>query len=55
MQQTVAQVDRENKIETLRLKIQFLNSKAKLTQDEKDELDFTRSLVKKLQEETLKK
>lgn len=42
-------------LEIYREKIARLNAKPVLTSDEKDELEFTRELVKKLQLELLKK
>lgn len=42
-------------LEIYREKIARLNAKPTLTSDEKDELEFTRELVKKLQLELLKK
>lgn len=45
--------ERRQQLDNLRLKIQLLNSKAKLTADDKNELEFSRELVKKLQLEAL--
>lgn len=44
---------RKQELSTLRLRITFLNGKTSLTTDEKDELEFSRELVKKLQAEAL--
>lgn len=51
---SIKAAERRSQLETLRLKIQFLNSKANLTEDDKNELEFSRELVKKLQAESLR-
>ncbi|MGC3959579.1 MAG: hypothetical protein QM813_17015 [Verrucomicrobiota bacterium] len=51
----IKQTESELKIEIYRQKIAFLNSKAKLSADERDELEFTRKIVERLQSERLQK